>query len=195
MKHLRDAELVDLIEGRGGAEQARHAESCPACRAEVASLSVLLEAAQLDVVPEPSPIFWDQQSARISEAIDADFAAQRRRWLTAAAPWRLAAAAAAVVLAAVLTWSAFSVLDSDGPSPHQPDQAAAPAGEADEAEGFVDAWDALEAAAQDLGWEEAQAIGIGSRPGASEPLVDDLTDDERLELARLIKEEMRRHGA
>jgi hypothetical protein len=59
----------------------------------------------------------------------------------------------------------------------------------------LDAWVALEAMAQDLDFEDAQAIGIASRPGSAERIVAELDDDERAELARLIEEEMKRNGA
>ncbi len=194
MKHLGEAELVDLIEGRAGTEHSRHIATCAACRYEVASLRTVLDAARRDPVPEPSPIFWEQLSARISEAIDAGPAPSRRPWPLRTASWRLAAAAVAV-LAAIVTWPFLrverTVVSPAAPSELTTTAAAEPA----DVDGSVDAWDALEVAVEDFDWEEAQSIGIASRPGSAEPLVEELTDDERLELVRLIEEEIRRHGA
>ena len=96
----------------------------------------------------------------------------------------------ALVLAAGLTWQ--MLLKIEGPSLPGPvtSPAATEAADAD-LEGFVDAWDAIEAAAADMDWEDAQSIGIASRPGSAE-IVSDLTAEERTELVRLIEEEMKR---
>ena len=193
MKHLSEAEIVDLVEGRPGVGPARHAETCDACRARADALRAVLASARCDEVPEPSPVFWDHLSARISNAIQEEPTAARWIRLAGAARWRLAAAAAAVVLAAGLTWQLFS--PSDEVAAPAPEQARAQSQPDPDVDGFVDAWEALETVAQDLDWEDAQSIGIAARPGSAEPLVGDLTDDERSELVRLIEEEIKRHRA
>ena len=70
MSHLSPAEFVDLAEGTLDARRAAHAGTCDACRAQAA---VVRDALQMtgaaDDVPEPSPLFWDQLSARVRETV------------------------------------------------------------------------------------------------------------------------------
>lgn len=195
MTHLTDAELVDLLDGTLGTGRMRHVETCATCRAQAETLGAALRSARADEVPEPSPLFWEHLSTRVSEAVRAEPPPSRWTRLFTPAPWRLAAAAIAVLLVAGAAWLLFSTRERAAVVPattiaEQP--AEPPAG----AEAFdVDAWDAIEAVAADLEWEDAQAIGIGAGPGSAERLVGDLTAAERSELARLIEEEMKRHGA
>jgi hypothetical protein len=56
------------------------------------------------------------------------------------------------------------------------------------------AWAVVRAAADDLPWEEAHAAGLSARPDAVEGLALELTAEERLELARLLGQELKRNG-
>jgi hypothetical protein len=195
MTHLSETEVVDLLDGRLAPERARHAESCSQCRGQADALAEVLPAALGAAVPEPSPLFWDHLSARIAEAIDAEPAPWRWRAFLGLEAWRLAVAAMALVLAAGLTWQMLrTVHHAPAPGPVATPASTEAAADAD-IDSFVDAWDVIEAAAVDLDWEDAQSIGIATRPGSAERMVADLTADERSELVRLIEEEMKRTGA
>jgi len=195
MTHLTEAEIVDLIEGQLATERWRHAEQCAACRAQADALAAILPSTRGADVPEPSPLFWDHLSARIAEAIDAEPAPSRWRTILGVDAWHLAFATMALALVAGLTWQ--MVLKVEDPSRRGPVTAPVATDVATDADtdGFIDAWDAIEAAAMDLDWEDAQSIGIASRPGSAERMVGDLTAEERSELVRLIEEEMKRTGA
>jgi len=195
MMHLTEAEIVDLIDSQLAPERLRHADQCAECRAQAVALAAILPSARGAGVPEPSPLFWEHLSARIAEAIDREPAPSRWRNVLALTTWRLAFAAMALVLVAGLTWQTlFKVENPSLPGPVTPSAATEAATDAD-IDGFVDAWDAIEAAAADLDWEDAQSIGIALRPGSAERMVSDLTAEERSELVRLIEEEMKRAGA
>ncbi len=198
MTHLTGTELVDLLDGHLRAERMRHAETCATCREHAHALRAVLRSAHADPIPEPSPLFWEHLSTRVSAAVQAGPLPSRWAALFASERWRLAAAAVVLLLVTAVGWQLFVSRSGGGAvSP-----ATAPAGQTlteasvePDAEPFLDAWDAIEAVAEDLEWEEAQSIGIAFRPGSAEPHVDDLTVDERAELARLIEEELKRSGA
>ncbi len=198
MTHLTRAEFVDLLDGSLPADRMRHAEACAACREDAHALGAVLRSAQADPVPEPSPLFWEHLSTRVSDAIQAG--PPRPRWaaLFGSDRWRLAAAAVVLLLVTAVGWQAFvSWSGGRGVSPVTApvERTLSESSAEPDAEPFLDAWDAIEAVAEDLEWEEAQSIGIAFRPGSAEPHVDDLTVDERAELARLIEEELKRYGA
>ncbi len=197
MTHLTATEFVDLLDGQLGVERMRHVETCATCREEAHALGVILRSARADPIPEPSPLFWGHLSTRVSGAIQAGPPPSRWTNLFASGRWRLAAAAVVLLLVTGASWQVFF---SREPAPGVTSVAlvvvpAVTDSQEPDVEGFTDAWDAIEAVAEDLEWEDAQAIGIASRPGSAEPHVGDLTDAERVELVRLIEEELKRHGA
>jgi hypothetical protein len=101
----------------------------------------------------------------------------------------------ALVLVAGVTWQVLLKMESPSLSGPVPPSAATEAATDADLDEFIDAWDAIEASATDLDWEDAQSIGIASHPGSAERMVGDLTAEERSELGRLIEEEMKRTGA
>jgi hypothetical protein len=80
--HVSAARLVDLAEGTVPAEAEPHLATCDACRRQVEELRTMMAIGREAEVPEPSPLFWDHFSARVSEAIAAD-----ARPAAAPAPW------------------------------------------------------------------------------------------------------------
>jgi hypothetical protein len=195
MTHLTESEIVDLLEGQLAPDRLRHAERCPECRTQADVLAAIAQDARGADVPEPSPLFWQHLSARITTAIGAEPPPSRWRAILGLNTWRLGFATMTLVLAAGLTWQMLlKVEDHSIPGPVTPPAATEAAIDAD-IDGFVDAWEAIEAAATDMDLEDAQSIGIASRPGSAEPMVSDLTAAERIELVRLIEEEMKRTGA
>ena len=70
MTHLTPDELLDVIEQSPVADRYReHLDSCEQCRTEAAALSAVLGTTRRVDIPEPSPLFWDQFSRRVHEAI------------------------------------------------------------------------------------------------------------------------------
>jgi hypothetical protein len=195
-RHLTTEALIDLAEGTREDPPHPHLRSCEACRDQLAGLRTALSAAAEVEVPEPSPLYWEHLSDRVHEAVAARGAARSRflgwGWAGALPSWRAGAAAgvaAAVMISMYLT----------APRPSEPlaggrDMAVVPdvrmvplplAGATD---------DPALALVADLTSQMDQdafdETGWTSHAGAADEAVDTLTDDERLELHRLLKEEL-----
>lgn len=205
MRHLSHVELLDLAEDPAGAalavDRRRHVEACEACRAGAAALRATLTEAQLDTGSDPSPLFWTHFAERVSEAIcdesPAAAAGHSRLWFGGrAAAW----SAAALVLVLGLTtvaWRAtlHAPASTTRAATAEPAEAGERAAGAEEQLDADQAWGVVQAAADGLKWDDAQAAGISARPGSAERVAMELTPDERTELARLLETEMKRSGA
>ena len=190
--HLSEEELVDALEGVLPDSRAGHVARCAACADRLADLRAMAALAAEVSVPEPPPFFWNQFSARVRAAV-ADEAQQpglpaRWRWL-----WPSVGAAAAVAGIVLL------VTLVSGPGAPAGDTAIAVAppaetGDVDDPFTGIDqdeAWAVVRALAEDLDHEEMGGEGVSARPGAVERLTLGLSEPERLELARLIEEQLK----
>src|SRR5215471_4709679 len=87
MAHLKPARLVDLAEGVEAEQSVPHLAECDTCRRALAELRATMAAIETprgpgsDVVPEPSPLFWDHLSARVHDAVAEEGRPARVRWL------------------------------------------------------------------------------------------------------------------
>lgn len=112
--HLTDEEAFDLLEGLLPQARAEHVWQCSGCRALVEELRATIAIVQEVDVPEPSPLFWEDLSARVSEFVGRlpregeELAPERERGaMRRGAPswwraWRFAAPCAAAVAALVV---------------------------------------------------------------------------------------------
>ena len=204
MTHLSRTEFVDLIESSLPAERVRHLESCARCRAEADALRSARLVALDDGSPEPSPLFWTHFAARVSDAVRNEPAPMApARWLRAPmVTWATAATVAALVIATTVWRTTLHA-----PSPMHPisQQAAAPAilpaASATATDGMIqddadtdEAWAVVRAAAIDLNWDDVREAGISAHPGDVERVALELSADERVELARLLGEDLKRNG-
>jgi hypothetical protein len=194
--HLTIEELIDLAEGTRAESSDPHLQSCGLCRHQLAGLRSAMSAAADVEVPEPSPLFWQHLSERVHEAVAAEGVPRSRfldwGWAKALPSWRglaVAGVAAAVMIAIAVTtprpaeqvartqeMSGASEVDAN-PLPV--------AGAADDPSLALvaDLTSQLDADAFDeTGWS--------SHAGAVDEAVVNLTEDERLELQRLLKEEL-----
>lgn len=198
MRHLDESQFVDLIEGRLDPAGAEHIDECDACRARAASLREALADARLDEGHEPSPLFWDHFAARVSAAVGGEQPLEAApgwaAWLrNPAAAWAMAASIAVLLMVGAL-WRATlhaPVVPSLGMAPAA---GSPPAARPDDVEADR-AWAVVRTAADDLAWEEVTATGIAAHPGSAEGVVMELSADERTELARLLRSEMKENGA
>jgi hypothetical protein len=178
--HLSADDLVDLADGTRPESSAPHLTSCGACRAQLADLRMMMRAAVAADVPEPSPLFWDQLSRRVHEAVEAEQAS--------------VAAAAMLIIAVVVPR-----LLAPRPSPMTPPGAASRAA--------LDATSGPEAA--DTGRDDVWltfvadlAAGIDADGARDEGLdamnaeeaVMRLNDGELRELERLLQAQIRNQG-
>src|SRR6266540_222379 len=98
--HLTPRELIDVVEG-AHSDAADHLGVCDECRRELADLRAALSAAADVHVPEPSPLFWEQFSARVSQAVAVE-RVPAPWWQPALVRPRLVVPLAAVVLATLI---------------------------------------------------------------------------------------------
>lgn len=201
--HLTPEELIDLAEGARAEGTAPHLHSCEACRHQVAALRKAMSAVA-DApggpggpggdVPEPSPLFWDHLSQRVREAVAAEgtpaSAFALWRWGRALPgswrAWAMAGVAAAVAISIYVT----APRTLTPPSNARAGAAGAsgpldPFGAADDPSLalFADLTEQMDpGAATETGWS--------SHAGAVDEVVASLTVDERLELRRLLEEEL-----
>ena len=204
MKHLTPTAFVDLLESASALspDRRRHLETCADCRAQLETLRETRTAAFEDADAGPSPLFWDHFSARVAEAI------RNEPVPSALAPWRRAplmtwatAASIVVLLIAITVWR--TTLHAPAPAAtiarqSPPPDAATAVSPTDAAADDVDAdeaWAVVRAAAIDLDWDEVHSAGISAHPGDVESVAMELSAEERLELARLLDENLKRNGA
>lgn len=209
--HVTIDELVDIAEGARPESAAPHLAGCEPCRAQLREVRAMMSAARDADVPEPSPLFWDHLSARVSEAVAEDtrlkgsrsFDGDSRSFvdrltaLLGARTFQASVAVAAALLIAVVLGSrsatpvrvstpvARVVLGSDAPA--APELLDDPAAAEDAALTLV----AILTDAADL--ETKREAGLTSR-GSAEHAVTHLSDGELRELRRLLKQEMTKKG-
>jgi hypothetical protein len=197
MSHLSRTDFLELLEEPTAAtSHHRHLESCEACRTTAAALRATLAEVQSDNEIEPSPLFWDHFTARVSAAIRDESPAapehSRLSWLRGHTGAWVAVALVVLLGTTTLVWrvtlhAPTPVVDKAGTADVHP-----PAFEPPELD---QTWIDVREAARVLPWDATQADAISAGPGTAERFVMELTADERAELARLIDREMKRSGA
>lgn len=200
--HLDEAALLDAAEGTPSEHAETHLAGCERCRVQVAELRSAMQIAEDAVVPEPSPLFWDHLSARVSEAIADDAAGEPAAvsagWAARLWNWQMLTAAVAVgaVIVAVAVNRRPASETSTARATVAPSPAVAttpadltPSIENDPSLSFI------ADLAGDLDWDDAVEAGLTSGADAVERVVQDMSDDERRELRRVLQEEMGRPGA
>ena len=199
-QHLTESEFVDLFDDTLAPVRREHVESCAACAAQAGDLAMSAEGVRQADVPEPPPFFWTQFSARVSEAVSNEAARPSlARFGWARASWLAAAAGIAVVVMAVISLR-NSPEDASVAAPVAVTRTAgADAGAdalADDGVGFEsdEAWALVQALAEDLDDEQMNDEGVSAGSGAAERMTLQLTEAERVELARLLQEQLRLAG-
>lgn len=196
MAHLSRDELVEVAEGLE-ADPSGHLQICRECRRKVADLQAILSAAEGVPLPEPSPLFWDHLSARVREAIQADTAGQHRRqaWMFPWQGWRVPVglSAVAVLLVAVVFGARLRVPLREPavvPATSGSTEAVATAAP-DPSGGLDDPWiDVVGGLTDDLDWDAISSAGLTARAGDADVALTQLTDEERQELERVLKESL-----
>lgn len=200
MAHLASEELIDLADGTRPESSAPHLQACEVCRRQLADLRTTMASVAKVDVPEPSPLFWDHFSARVSEAVAAEGEPRRTAWFATWSRWtqwstsRLTvpmsiAALAALVIVASLTFRVGSLPAVDAPAP------AVGSVVANEELAWPPDDPALELMAdltEDLDWDAAHDAGFITHRSEIDTAIRQLTSAERQELQRLLKAEMAR---
>jgi predicted anti-sigma-YlaC factor YlaD len=194
MAHLNPDDWLDLADGSRPEAAAPHLAACESCRRQVAELRTLLAEVSRVAVPEPSPLFWDQLSARISEAVAADQVPGRGRWRMGEWSWGLAS----VLCVAVAVGAVVVTLRSPAKPVGTTQPAAVATAQASSATPIAALDDPslslLVELAAELEWDAA-ASGVAAVASGADVALGDLTNDERAELRRLLDEAMAGAGA
>ena len=193
MTHLSPDQIIDLAEGCADATAAAHAAGCDACRAKADSVRDAVRLAEADPLTEPSPLFWPHLAARIGDAVRREHVRVpfRRPWV-----WRLAPIGAAAVLVVAVgiglrmwtgtPWTEPSVPPMAGGAPA--DQELEPSSDAETADD--PSWLLVSALSAQVSVDEAEATGALPAPGGAEKALWQLDEAARVELARLLREEI-----
>jgi hypothetical protein len=199
VKHLSRDQIVDLVDGTADSAVTAHVRECDGCRLEWEQCRSAIEAARLDEVPEPSPLFWDHFSARVSDAVRQEAAASPRTgWRRFGLRfWLPASSMAALVIAAGLgaaVWQRTSPLapaqQVDVPTAVVDVAPAADLGLGEPASGGEASWQLLTDVSEDVSVDAGSGTLLPARPGSADQALHQLTDAERRELIRLLNAEM-----
>lgn len=186
MKHLTPADFADAIDGRLSESGRAHVEGCLACAARVTSLrDALHEVEDAEGLPEPSPLFWEHFSSRVSAAVH-DTVPDARAW------WRHPAWAIACSIVLVAA-AVIGVRDSRLPRPDTK-VLLAPSLPVDAPVADDPAWNLLTDVAAAMEEDDPHAAPLTVRPSEVDRAVTALSGTERAELKRLLQDEMKRSG-
>jgi hypothetical protein len=184
--HLSPEEFVDVIDGTRSEASLPHLQSCSTCRDRIADLRATLTAAADASIAEPSPLFWDQFSQRVHDAVAMEpVRGGWRSWFGGLGMPLAAGAAVAALILAVSTARLIAPHPNLSPpqlafvaAPPEPLEAGDPSFElmADLAGGMAD-WDAVE------------DVEFTAR-GTADHAVAHLSQGELRELQRLLQEEL-----
>jgi hypothetical protein len=195
-RHLAEQELVDALDGTLADVRGAHVAACRACAAQVEELRTIAARAAAVDVPEPPPFFWNQLSARVRTAVAEESAAGPRvltwqQWLRPA----IVAAAAAILI--VVVSALAGVWPGHTPEPVGPTAAMQSSGVGELGSDVLadidedEAWALVRTMAEDLNHDEMDVEGVSARPGSADHLTLGLSEPERVELARLLEEQLK----
>jgi hypothetical protein len=194
--HLAGDELADALDGTLDPRRRAHAASCRTCAEQVEELrAIASEVAAVDV-PEPPAFFWSQLSARVRAAVAEEqlpgpWSLAWRRWGRPA----LAIAAAVVIVGTIASltglWPSSSGTSEPPAVALQTQDDAEPGEDVFAQIDNDEAWALVRTLAEDLDHDEMEGEGVSARPGAADHLASELTAAERIELARLLQEQLK----
>jgi anti-sigma-K factor RskA len=193
--HLTPEQLLDVAEGTRAEHEFPHLAACVVCARQLSELRSAIAAAAEAAVPEPSPLFWNHLSERVRAAVAEEPRAERpgfpaRGW------WRFAAAAAVVMALMLVIAPALRRTPSPGMNSGSVESPAELL-HTDVVLAFDDdpALTLLADLSAGLDWEAAAEAGLVPADGAVDGVVLTLSDEERLELHRLLEEALAASGA
>jgi hypothetical protein len=192
--HLNIDELVDIAEGTRSEGSAPHLLTCEHCRGQLADLRGAIAAAKEVDVPEPSPLFWDHLSSRVSAAVAAERIPTLRGWLKPSRVVQAGLAVAAALLIAIVSSSRPPTPEIAAPRMSIADANAATDFLGDLISDDDPSLTLVAGLTDDQDLETVREAGLAPR-GSAEHAVSHLSDDELRELGRLLREELARSGA
>lgn len=218
MTHCTPDELLDVVDGARSIASLPHMADCAACRAQLDELRATIGEVGAVGVPEPPPHYWRQLAMHVREAVQREQGGGGwRPWLGVGVSWQtvwpVAAVAVLVLAVLVVPRGAFErrppSVPPHAPAPGTPTVGSSVRGTSEpvqvdrrRAPGETGVGDtvneSLIAFMQDLAeGMDSEAAGAWLRPDVSvaDAAVEALSDDERVEMQRLIQEAIRASGA
>ncbi|HEY2152709.1 MAG TPA: hypothetical protein VGH34_18010 [Vicinamibacterales bacterium] len=196
--HLNADQLIDLAEGASDEASAPHLSSCAACRQQLADLRAMMTTVAEVEVPEPSPLYWDHLSSRVSAAVAAEPA--RRSWWIGVLSWPQLLMPAASMVAVMLVVALL--VNGRGSAPAVSDGSPAAAADVLPSRELLNEAGSLTAdpslslvadLAKNMDAESAGEAGLAAS-GSAEHAVVHLSDAELRELRRLLADELTHTG-
>jgi hypothetical protein len=197
MTHLSREQLVDLVEGAAPGDQVAHAASCKVCRTQADALRDVLRQTASDTVPEPSLLFWERLAARVGAAVRRE-PPPRAAWTIWTWRWAPMTAVAVLALAVGLGTSIWKGLPRGVPVTAGPSAVAVPAPAAtDEDLPAQDdpSWNLMTELSADVVFDDESSAELSAVPGLADRALQQLTEPERAELAKILREELTRPSA
>jgi hypothetical protein len=175
-----------------------HLAACEVCRAQVRELRAMMSAAQEVDVPEPSPLFWDHLSSRVSRAVAEEGARPPAFSFLGARTFQASALVAVVALlfAVVLTPRIPAPVPAaiDAPAPGSVAEASGLELIRDVTSDDDASLTVVASLTDDVDMDTAREAGLAPR-GSAEHAVTHMSAGELRELGRLLQEELARSGA
>jgi hypothetical protein len=196
--HLNADQLIDLAEGASDESAVPHLASCAGCRQQLADLRAMMRTVAEVEVPEPSPLFWDHLSTRVSEAVAAE--PDRRSWWSGLLSWPRVLMPVASLVAAMLVVALLVNGRGSGPAVSDGTRAVAadvlPSRELLSETGSLTADPSLSLVADLTKNMDAESVGETglAASGSAEHAVVHLSDAELRELRRLLADELTHTG-
>jgi len=195
--HLADQELVDALDGTLDARRLAHVSTCASCTMQLEEFRTIAGEAGAAGVPEPPAFFWTQLSARVRASVAEEprpgsWSLSWRRWSRPAAAIAAAVVVTGIVVPVTGLWPRTATNSEPPVAAALQIQDDGDAGEDVFAEIDTDeAWALVRALAEDLDHDEMEGEGVSARPGAVNYLTSELSAAERIELARLLEEQLK----
>jgi hypothetical protein len=189
MNHLSPDQLIDIVEG--AAAEPAHLQSCAVCRGQLNELQAVMSMAAAVNVPEPSPLYWNHLSSRVHEAVAAEGAPRAAAWM-----WWFTLAAG--VVAAVVVAVGISVYRPAVPVTGPEVAGVSVADERQSADAGEATLSMMADLTPDIDLETSREAGLAAltnHVGGADDAVGMLTEGERAELQRLLKEALAKPGA
>jgi hypothetical protein len=171
MTHLSDENLADALFGAAEDRALAHLRECRECAERLAEAEAGLAAARRDVVPEPSPLYWQALRRNVGRRVSEEPRPHPVAWLV---PIAAAAALAAVVAIGRLPVSGVEPAAGPSAATVLPSWSPLPPLEEDEA---VPLLESVLLVAGASGWDEGKGV---------DAYVAGLTEDESSSLARAL---------
>lgn len=193
--HLTPEQFIDVADGTRRNGEFPHLQACATCARQLSELRGAIEAAAEAAVPEPSPLFWDHLSERVRTAVAEERRTERSR-VWSHGWWQFAGAAAVVAVLMLVIAPALRRAPSPGTNDSSVESAAEQV-HADAVPAFDEdpALTLLADLSAGLDWDAAVEAGLVPAEGAVDGVVLALSDEERVELHRLLQEALGASGA